>query len=171
MDIRNQLLLDNSQANALLIVNYIGNNTERFDDFMKLFLQTHYRVTQRASLVLNIIAKQKFEILEPYLEQLLLLLESKTEIGITRNIVRMLQFIDIPEELLGLAFDKCYHLAALRETPTAVKSFSISILYNICKKEPDLKNEVTELVQMQLLGASSGLKNRSLKVLKALDKL
>lgn len=171
MNVRNQLLVDNSQTNAMLIVNYIGADKEKFAEFMQLFLQTHYRVTQRASLVLNIITKQKFDLVEPYLKQLILLLEPKTEVGVLRNIVRMLQFVEIPEELLGLTFDKCYNLVALRETPTAVKSFSISILYNICKKEPELKNEVTDLVQMQISGASSGLKNRSLKVLKGLGKL
>ena len=171
MDVRNQLLVDNSQTNAMLIANYIGADKAKFADFMQLFLQTHYRVTQRASLVLNIITKQKFELVEPYLEQLILLLEPKTEVGVLRNIVRMLQFVNIPEELLGLAFEKCYHLVALRETPVAVKSFSISILFNICKKEPELKNEVADLVQMQLPGASAGLKNRSLKVLKGLAKL
>lgn len=171
MDLKTALLKENSIKNIHRIVDYIGSDQYKFDELMLLFLDTQYRLTQRSANVVNLCSSRNPNLLEPYLEEIINLLAEKKEAAIIRNIVRLLQFVDIPENLLGIAFENCYALTLSNESPIAIKSFGIGILYNICKKEPDLKQEVAELVKMQLPGASSGLKNRCLRTLKNLEKL
>ncbi|MGB1315634.1 MAG: hypothetical protein ACPG4Y_06410 [Chitinophagales bacterium] len=171
MNLREQLLKENSKENALLIVNYIGNDEEKFAELVNLFLNTTYRVTQRAAWVMNLTAEKNIELLFPYLEVLVDLLLTSKEDAVTRNVVRLLQFVDLPEELLGKAFENCFNLVLNKDSAIAIKAFGIGVLYNICIKEPDLKREVIELIKMQLPGASSGLKNRCLNTLKKMENL
>lgn len=171
MDLKEALLKENSKENVVRISKYIGNDEQKFAALMDLFFNDKYRLSQRAAWVMSVTANKKEFLIAPYMEIMIKHLSIDEKPAIVRNIVRVLQDMEIPESLLGEAFEKCYALVAHRESPVAIKAFSITILYNICKIEPELKNEVSDLVQMQLPGASSGLKNRSLKVLKALEKL
>ena len=171
MDIRNQILQEHTKQNALLISNYIGSDNERFDELMQLFFNDNVTVTQRAAWTMCLSVEKNTELISPYLEKMLKLLSLNVHDAIKRNIVRIMQDIELPEDLMGLAFENCYQLVLSKSSAIAIKAFSITVLYNICKKEPELKHELSELIKLQLEGASSGLKNRCLKTLKLLDKL
>lgn len=171
MDLKVALLQENSKENVNRISNYIGNDEILFAELMEIFFSDKNRMSQRAAWVMSVTAEKKAFLINPYLAKMINLLNIAEKPVIVRNIVRVLQNMDIPEEILGEAFEKCYTLVAHRESPVAIKAFSISILYNVCVKEPELKQEVSALVQMQLPGASSGLKNRCLKVLSDLEDL
>lgn len=171
MDLKEALQEENSKENVLRISKYIGNDAARFAVLMDIFFKDKNRLSQRAAWVMSVTAEKKLFLIMPYFEQMLKHLSLNEKPVIVRNIVRVLQYIEIPEVLLGETFEKAYTLVAHRESPIAIKAFSVTILYNVCKKEPELKNEVADLIQMQLPGASSGLKNRCLKVLKDLENL
>ena len=49
MNLREALLKEHSKKQMLKIVKYIGNDQQRFDELMKLFLESEYRITQRAA--------------------------------------------------------------------------------------------------------------------------
>jgi len=162
---------ENNQENLIKILNYIDNDQKRFDELMHIFFNDGSRITQRVAWVMSHCAEKQTHLLEPYLEKMINMLSEEQPDVITRNLVRILQVMDIPEELMGKAFEACYEFVGKVETPIAIKAFSMTILYNICKKEPDLKNEVTELIQMQMENGSKGVVGRGRKVLGLLGRL
>ncbi len=83
----------------------------------------------------------------------------------------MLQFIDIPEELLGLTAELCFNFLNSGQESIAVKANAMTVLFNIVKKYPDLKEELKITIEEQLPFGSTGFKNRGSKILKALKKL
>jgi hypothetical protein len=54
--------------------------------------------------------------------------------------------------------------------PIAVRVFSMSVLANITRHEPDLKKELRIIIEDQLPFASAGFRARAKKVLKELEK-
>ena len=174
MDIRDQLLVEHSKQNTLAIAGYIGNNSERFSVLMDLFFNdpNKSRVVQRAAHVLSFCLDKHPDLITPHLEALIHnLKEDNVHVAVRRNTVRALQTITIPEELLGDTWNICFTYLSSAEEPIAVKAFSMTVLYNICKKLPELKEELQIVIEDQLPYGSSGFKNRAHKVLKGLTKL
>ncbi|MBL3656455.1 hypothetical protein [Fulvivirga sediminis] len=166
MILKEQILKENSKSNTIEIANYIGADPKKFQDLMSLFLGNDYRVTQRASAVVGLCASNHPQLITPYLKKIILNLKRDVNTAVKRNTVRLLQNIDIPASLLGEAADICFKFLESKQETIAVKAFSMTILANICKKEPDLKRELQILIEDQLSTGSAGFKNRGQKVLK-----
>lgn len=162
---------ENNLENLKKILDYISTDQKKFDELMHIFFNDGNRLTQRAASAISHYAEKQTHLLESYLEKMIHMLSVEQPDVILRNLVRILQVMDIPEDLMGKAFEACYGFVGKVETPIAIKAFSMTILYNICKKEPDLKNEVTELIQMQMENGSKGVVGRGRKVLGLLGRL
>lgn len=172
MNLRDLLLQEHSKKQTLKIAKIIGNNSSLFAEAMNLFFANEYQVTQRCAAVINACFENYPQLLQPYLKPLIKNLEKKgLHDAVKRNTVRMLQFIDIPKNLQGLAFENCMKLLLSAEEAIAIKVFSMTVLVNICKTEPDLKNEIKLAIETQLPYASKGYISRSKVLLTQLKKL
>ena len=49
MNLRDIILKEHSKTNCTYIVKWIGNNQQRFDELVCLFLHDEYRIIQRAA--------------------------------------------------------------------------------------------------------------------------
>lgn len=173
MNIREQLLVEHSKANTQKITEYIGDDAERTAELMRCFFSNEYRVTQRAAMVVSDCFDRNPELMRPYLTQLVENIEQDDiHVAVQRNTVRILQFIDIPEELQARLFDRCLSFLIDSKMPIAVKAFSMGILYNICKDFPELKAEVIPLIEQELSHTeSAGVRSRAKNILKKLSAL
>ncbi|MEM9389404.1 MAG: hypothetical protein AAGA02_02955 [Bacteroidota bacterium] len=169
MNIKNELLREHSKPQADKIAAYIGHDVERFKELIELLLDSEYRVSQRAAMVLSHSVDRHRELLTPHIERLVKNLRNTVHIAVVRNTVRLLQFVDIPENLIGETADICFKLMESSDTPIAVKVFSMTVLANICEKEPDLKNELALLIEDQMPYGSAGFRNRGAKILKKIS--
>ncbi|MBL4707365.1 MAG: hypothetical protein JKY48_02870 [Flavobacteriales bacterium] len=173
MNIREQLLVTHSKANTLEVTSYIGRDPERLEELMNCFFSNEYRVTQRSAMAVSNCFDQHPDLMRPYLETLISNLSKEDiHIAVKRNTVRILQFIPIPEESTSLLFDYCLaYLIDSKET-IAVKAFSMGILYNICKRYPELKHEVVPILEEEMeRNDSAGILSRGRKILRQINKL
>ncbi len=168
MNLREEILREHSKAQTLKIVNYIGNDKERFAELMNLFLGNTYRVTQRAAWVVSNCAEAHPELIKPYLKRMLNYLSKPVHDAVKRNTIRTLQDIAIPKKLQGKATDICFQFLCSNDETIAVKVFSMTVLHNLSKEHPDLKNELRIAIEEQMPYASAGFKSRGKKILKAL---
>jgi hypothetical protein len=172
MNIRAEILKEHSKKQTLKVANYIGADKKLLAEAMTLFFANEYRVTQRMAAVINVCFEKHPDLLKPYFKAMITNLENRNlHDAVKRNTVRILQFVDIPKELQGVAFENCMNLLLEPEEPIAVKAFSMTVLANLCKIEPDLKNELKIAIETQLPFGSAGFKNRGEKTLKLLGKL
>ncbi len=91
--------------------------------------------------------------------------------AVKRNTLKILQFVDIPEDLLGITADICFRLLNDGKEPIAVKVFAMTVIFNIVKKYPELNEELKISIEEQMPFASAGFKSRGNKILKALLKM
>jgi len=136
---------------------------------MGLFFTNTYRVSQRAAAIVNYCAQKYPILIAPYLEQMIDNLSNvNLHDAVKRNTVRILQFIDIPEKLMGKTANVCFDFLKSGTEPIAVKCFSMSVLYNISKKNPGLNNELKLVIEAQMPYGSAGYKSRAKRILKEL---
>ncbi len=170
MDIKKELLKEHSKRQTTKIVNYVGNSPARFKALVKNFLDGPYRVTQRAAWPLSYCVEEHPNLIKPHLKSILKMLDKKdAHVAVKRNIMRLLQDIEIPKQLYGTLTDKCFTLMDPKET-IAVRVFSMSVLARIAKAEPDLKKELRIVIEDQLPYGSAGFLSRAKKVLKEINR-
>jgi len=171
MDIKDQLLAEHSKANADLIREWIGEDKDRFAKLVSLFLENEYRVSQRAAMVLGHIHDSSPLLLQPFLPQIIKhLRQPDIHDAVKRNIVRILQNIEIPEEHYGELADICFTWLEDPSVAVAIRVFSMTVLWNICQNVPELMPELRATIEDWLDYGSAGFKNRGNKTLKMISK-
>ncbi len=170
MNLSEEILKEHSRKQAEKIAASIGDDEKRFAELMHLFLGNTYRVTQRAAWIVSICAERNPFLIEPYLSKMVNNLSGEVHDAVKRNTLRIFQSIELPKKLWGKTADTCFRFLMDAEEPIAVKVFAMTVAANICKQEPELKNELQLVINNQLENASAGFKSRAKRVLHQLLK-
>ena len=166
MNIRQALTAENSKRQATAIAGYIGEDPKRFAELMDVFFSGEYRLTQRAAWPLNFCAQRNSSLIFPYLDRLIdLLADNSAHDAVRRNIVRVMQFVDIPSELEGKAFDMCVNLVDDDTQAVAIRAFAMTVAARIAKDEPDLLNELRLIAEKHLPNATAAFRSRAKRIL------
>ena len=137
-----------------------------------LFLKGEYRVTQRAAWIVKHCADEHAELVVLYFNRMIdRMLEPGVHVAVKRNVIRILQDVEIPRRLAGKIATVCFELFGAAKEPIAVKVFSMTVLANIARQEPELKNEIRILIEQQMPTGSAGFRSRGMKIVQQLDKL
>ncbi|MFK7934473.1 MAG: hypothetical protein AB8G22_13260 [Saprospiraceae bacterium] len=171
MNIRQQLLLEHSKLNTQAIVDYIDDNKTRFGELMDIFLNGNLREVQRASWVVSVSGKNYPKLVLPYLPDMVNKLKHPQHNAVRRNVVRLFQYMDLPESILGEVVDICFTLLNDPQEAIANRAFSMTVLYNACLREPLLADELKATIEMHMEEGSAGFKSRGKKILKQLSSL
>ncbi|MFN7926680.1 MAG: hypothetical protein U0Y68_01850 [Blastocatellia bacterium] len=166
MDIRQALLAGHCKRQVDAIVEYIGDDAARFAELMKIFFAGDYRLTQRAAWPMNYCAEYHPELIRPYLPKLLSYLTRKdAHVAARRNIVRLLQYVEIPPRLAARIYSCCVDLVNDPNEPVAVRVFAVTVAARIAKGKPALHNELQLIVSQHLPHATIAFQKRAQAVL------
>ena len=142
MDISKALKKEHSKNQTILIVQYIGENRERFAKVVYLVTGKDLILSQRASWVMGIHGEMFPNLILPHLSKLIPLLTKAVHDAVKRNILRVLQYSEIPEKHEAMLLSNCFDLLSSSDAPAAIKAFSITVIVNLAKKYPDLLQEL-----------------------------
>jgi hypothetical protein len=175
MNIFDQLEKQHSKENSLNIMNYIGKNKARFKELMECFFaeSQDYRVPQRAAHVVSVCYDKHPELILPYIQKLIeLLLNPYLKGPHKRNILRILQYGNIPEASMGRVYGKVFDLMLNPKDEIAVRAFAFTVLYSISQTHPELKPELKSAIEIVLAeeNLSPGIQSRGKKTLQLLQK-
>ncbi|MCB0410647.1 MAG: hypothetical protein KDD29_10540 [Flavobacteriales bacterium] len=171
MNFREKLALGHSKLFTNQIVNEINKHPEKMDELMQIFMEGPVQFTQRAAWAISVVAEKHPEFLLRYYDLFISLLNQPNKHNsINRNIVRALQYSDIPEKYEGQILDVTFRLMNSPNEPIAVKVFCMTVIFNLSKKYPDIKPELKMSIEQLLPEGSAGIKSRGKKILKALEK-
>ncbi len=169
MNLVKEILTEHSKKQKDKIVSYIGHDPKRFAELVHVFLEGPYRVTQKAAWPVGYCIEQYPDLLKPHFGKILYQLgEKNIHDSVKRNTLRMLQFVRVPKAHQGITTDLCLAFLADAKEPVAIRVFAMTVLANIAKEVPELKNELIPLIEDQLPYASAGFISRGGKVLKQL---
>ncbi len=169
VDIRQSLIREHSKQQTTRIVKYVGKSPERFAELVQVFLQGPYRVTQRAGWPLSICIEERPELIDPHLSRLLKFAEDPAHHdSVKRNVLRLLQFIEIPKRLQGKVADLCFQYLQDKKETIAVRVFAMSVLANLCRTLPSLSNELALIIEEGMPYGTPAFTSRGSKILKAI---
>src|ERR1044072_6798370 len=143
MDLKAEILKEHSKEQALKVTNWVGSDKKRLEELLHLFLHDEYRVVQRSARMVSMVAEIQPELIKPHLEAIVNKMnEPGVHVAVKRNVVRLLQYMDIPEPLHGMVMNTCFELLADPKETIAVRAFSMTVLANLAKVYPDIKQEL-----------------------------
>jgi len=166
MDIRQALMAVHSKRQATAIVEFIGDDAQRFAELMKLFFAGEYRLTQCAAGIMGYCVELRPDLIRPYLPKLLdCLKRDDMHDAVKRNVVRLLQYIEIPRRLAGKVYSHCFDLIDDVCEPVAVRAFALTVAARVARSEPDLMNELRLIVRKHLPHTTAAFQKRAREIL------
>ncbi len=167
MNIQSALLQEHSKEQCDRIVQYIGDNGQRFAMLMELFFKGEYRITQRAAWPMSYCVHNHPELIRPYFKPLLDNLDKPgLHDAIIRNTVRLLQDVEIPKKYHGKVMSMCFDYIQSNETAIAIKAFSLTILQNLSKRYPEIIPELKLIIEERWEHETAAFRSRARKILK-----
>jgi hypothetical protein len=168
MNIRKELLKEevHSKKHAIEITDYAVSSEGNFKELIDCFLSKETRVAQRAAWSVSWAALKNPEIIQPYIGTLVDQLK-RTDVhhAVVRNSLRVLQELVIPEQFHGEVMEASFSFIQKRDTPIAIKAFALTLLFNLSKIYPDIKNELRLIIEENIDYETAAYKSRGRKIL------
>lgn len=172
MNLESEILKEHSKRQAVKIGKWVGSNPKRFKQLMELFLHGEYRVTQRSAWIIGHCAENHPRLIVPWLPKMVKKMQEQgVHVAVKRNVVRILQWMDIPRPLLGTVVTFCFNELHSVDSPIAVQAHAMIVLANAAKREPDIIHELKASIEQLQPHASPGLCVRIKNVLKQLNEI
>jgi len=167
MDIKEALLAEHSKSQCKKIVAYIGTDKRKFSELMGAFFEEEYRMTQRASWPMGSCVQENPGLIVPYFGKLLSMLQRPhVHNAVPRNIIKLLQDIELPRRYHGKIMTICFDYISSDDTPVAIKAFSLTVLNNLSKEYPEIRPELKLVIEERWDHETAAFKSRAKKILK-----
>ena len=167
MNLRETLLAVHSKTQSDKVVKWIGNSQERFDELFKLFTGNEDRVISRAAWPLSYAVQAHPELIHKhFLKFVGNLRRPNLHDAVKRNTMRVLQEISIPKRFQGEIMNTCFTYISDPAEKPAVKAFSLTVLQNLARQYPDIRQELKLVIESQWENESPAFKSRAKKILR-----
>ncbi len=141
-----------------------------FKELQKFAFLEDDKISLRASWIMDKVTEQNHAFVSPaFIEHVSVKVVANTNYSVIRACLRLLAREELPKKNIGLLTNQCFKWLAASSSPIAVKVHAMQLLYRVTLLEPDLKNELTVLIEDQLPHGSTGFKSRGKRILKKLD--
>lgn len=147
MNIRQALLERHGRETMQRIVRYVGNDPARFADLLYCALGQDRRLTECAVWPLGeLLIVHPSHLRKNWSKILKLLTGQGHHPAVYRNMLRALQFADIPEKYTGKVLDCCFAFIGNEQAPVAVRANAITVAAKLCAPYPELTRELKLLL-------------------------
>ena len=168
-DLRAEILQEHSLSQCRKIVQWVGDDQQRFNELFNLFLHDEYRVTQRAAWPLSKCVELHPGFIKKQFGKLVSNLKRPNlHDAIKRNTIRLLQYVEIPKKYQGEVMNICFAFVEAPKEAVAIKAFSLTVLGQLAKSYPEILPEIKLLIEEQLPQQTAAFKSRAKKLLNGL---
>jgi len=164
------LLSETSRRNTDMISDLVIQKPELFQELVDIYLENKEPVSRRAIWVVDTVTEKLPQLLDPFIERIILKLPEFKHDGLKRNTLRMLSRSSIPKSQSGLIINICFDWLISPAESVAVKVFAMDILYRFSSIEKDLRKELADSIEWRIQEETPGFKCHGKKILKKLYK-
>jgi hypothetical protein len=162
--------LENWENMSLLFDNR-GQALIHFPMLMEIAMEENERVNWRASWAADKINEMIPGIAAEWIPKLTESLHRLKHNGKKRQYLKLISLYPISENDESFLFDYCLEKLSAQTEDIAVRVYSMQILYNISEKEPELKEELLQIIEQEMEYRSSpGILTRGKKLASCLRK-
>lgn len=168
MNYAEQLAITHSRANTDLIAKAVGGDATEFKKIVDIIYTAEAPLPQRASWLLAVVSQNHPELIKPYVVKFTDTITDFKIDGIRRNMLSALTTQEIPKKQQAKTVNFCFDFILDPEAPVALKVLSLTIIQNLSKQYPELKNELKAAIEDQLPKTTAAFHSKAKKVLKKL---
>jgi len=163
--------LIDSWENLNFLMHEILHNPENVSVLTQIALYGKQPKSWRAAWLMDKIHEKEPLLIRPLIPQILEQLKVEKSEGKKRHLLKLVSLNLVPEESLGFLTDHSIAVFTSSKEPIAVRVHAMQILHNIALLEPDLKSEISAIIEHEIENhPSAGLQSRGRKLLKSLAK-
>lgn len=167
MLLREEILNDRSKENVMKAARYACSSVKRFSELVDCVVSKEKRLPELASWCLGWAVKLKPLMVLPHLETVVAQMENEaTSETVKRNMLRILEDVDIPESFHGRVMNACFRFVEDPATAVAIKAFSLTVLSNLSRHYPDILPELKLLIEERMPHETAAFRSRGRKILK-----
>ena len=177
MNIRNQLCVAHSRANADTVADYVleshrkrdANADERVVELMSCFLSDEVVVAQRAAQVVGLVGREAPSLLVPWFAELVDAAANPVHEATRRNAIRYFSEtrLPLPHKLEARLIGLCNQFVADENVHTAIGAFSMQFVADRAADFPEAAQKLKRSLRKRLPNASVGFQNRAKKILRS----
>lgn len=142
IDLENQLMAAASKQHILLIARWVEDDLLRFDLLYRLMLTGEPACKARAARVLGVLVERYPDIVGGKESEIVSLALSAQHEGYVRELLRMLCFVELPDECQGELLDFCFQVMPQPSKPLAWRVYAMEIAFRICSPSVELLGEL-----------------------------
>jgi hypothetical protein len=165
-EIDKEILREHSKRNTLRIARWVGDDIGRFSGLMKIFLGRDRVLVQRSSWIMSLCIENAPSLAVPWIPKMIKKCTGNdVHDSVQRNVMRSLQFVETPKRHRGIVVNAAFDILQSAHGSIAAKAFAMTVIAEIARKEPDLKNELLIVLDEILANPSSaGIRSRAQRV-------
>jgi hypothetical protein len=173
LTIKDLILGELSKRNTREIARMAVENNTILAELWDYAIADEEPLNWRSAWVIKGIWEQNPALVSPLINEMIRALPGLNKAGVKREFLRMIQEYPIPEDedLLGILLDCCFAWLAAPAEPIAIKIHTMTILFEISKKIPEIKPELITTIEVAMQEGSAGIRNRGSKTISNLCKI
>ncbi len=171
MNIREVLLKEHSKRQTDAVIQYVGNNQQRFDSLFMLLTTDESLVVQRAAWPVSYCVEAYPRLINKHMKTVIKLLNNPCHDAVKRNLLRFLKDIAVEEKYMSEIADISFAYLRAADEPAAIRVFAMRTLANICGTYPELSNELVLIIEDMLPHGQPSIRAAGKQVLKELKKM
>lgn len=168
MDFEFKIRQEHSKELSEEIADHLIMKPDRISEFLELLESQEELVHQRAAWVLASLSDKAPKLLIPHYEHLLNIALLDRHDAVKRNILRIFQWVQVPESLQGKLLEISFSCLLDPSQPTAIRVYSMQCIYTNAVKYPEILEELRISIEEFLPNASKGFQSRGRKILSAI---
>ena len=170
MNIRQQLLRENSRVNADIVLDYVSKTPHVLVEVMACFFSDEVTVAQRAAQIVGDWGRLHPESLEPWWGEMLRAAEHPVHDAICRNVSRYFSELELslPAELEQALVKLMAGWSSDLSTPVAATVYSMQFIANRADRFPEEAQQVKVQIEDRISTASAGFKSCGKRILRQL---
>lgn len=146
------------------MIKWVGASPDRFRLLVAVVTGEDPLLAARAAWSLTYVVENNPALIKSHFNKLLRRMEEPGwPDGVRRNIIRSLEFVDLPRQWEGLVMNTCFRFLTDPMEKAAVKASCITILAKLARKFPEIKPELQLVVQDQWDREGAAFRSRAKK--------
>lgn len=160
-----------SWENLLFTIDYFSEHPEFLALLLNIAMDDSLKDSWRACWLINKIEERNPGHFKEYLHRAIDFVQKTSDRSKKREFLRLICLYEIPIEKAPALLDYCINQFTSADEPIAVRVHAMQVLFNISEVEPELKNELIQLIEHEIeYHSSAGIRSRGGKLLRKLNK-
>lgn len=161
----------NSRSQVSKIMLAVDDEQVRFDELISVFLGPDPEYARRAAWSVGYIVIKHPDMIYKWLPKVLENMEQPDlHPAIYRNTFRFLEVITVPQKHAATVVDMAFKFIMNAAMPPAIRAFAMTTAMNVTRSYPDLKDELTVVIEQVMTEPSPAIRSRGRRILAELRK-